>query len=46
VFHTARFGLEQVVAIGAVASRVLWMEEARKLVVRRREARLAFGATS
>jgi Ca2+-transporting ATPase len=38
VFHTVPFSLREVFAIGAVASLVLWVEEARKLVVRRREA--------
>jgi magnesium-transporting ATPase (P-type) len=36
IFHTVPFGLEQVIAIGAVGSLVLWVEEARKLVARRR----------
>jgi Ca2+-transporting ATPase len=35
VFHTVPFGLEQVIAIGAVGSLVLWVEEVRKLVARR-----------
>lgn len=37
IFHTVPFSLTQVVAIGAVASLVLWVEELRKLLVRRRE---------
>jgi magnesium-transporting ATPase (P-type) len=36
VFHTVPFGVEEFFAIGAVASLVLWVEELRKLVVRRR----------
>jgi Ca2+-transporting ATPase len=40
VFHTVPFGFREVVAIGAVASLVLWVEELRKLMVRRRERRL------
>jgi len=35
-FHTVAIGWREVFAIGAVASLVLWVEEARKLVVRRR----------
>ncbi|MBK7539216.1 MAG: HAD-IC family P-type ATPase [Myxococcales bacterium] len=41
VFRTAPFGLEVVIALGVVGSLVLWVEEARKLVVRRRAARRA-----
>ena len=41
VFHTVPFSLREAVAIGAVASLVLWVEELRKLVVRRRDRRLA-----
>jgi Ca2+-transporting ATPase len=37
IFHTVPFGLEEVFALGAVASLVLWVEEVRKLVVRRRD---------
>jgi magnesium-transporting ATPase (P-type) len=37
IFHTAPFSLTQVVAIGAVASLVLWVEELRKWFFRRRE---------
>jgi magnesium-transporting ATPase (P-type) len=37
VFHTVPFDLGEVVAIGIVASFVLWVEEGRKLVVRRRQ---------
>ncbi len=36
VFHTVPFSLKEVVMIGAVASLVLWVEELRKLIVRRR----------
>lgn len=36
LFHTVPLDLQEVLAIGAVASLVLWVEEARKLVVRRR----------
>ena len=43
VFHTVPFSLQEVVALGAVGSLVLWVEELRKLVVRRREHRLALG---
>jgi len=39
VFHTVPFSLSEVVAIGAVASLVLWVEELRKLFARRRVAR-------
>jgi magnesium-transporting ATPase (P-type) len=35
VFHTVPFGLTEFLAIGFVASLVLWIEELRKLVVRR-----------
>ena len=45
VFHTVPFSLKEVLAIGAVASLVLWVEELRKLIVRRRDRRLAFGDT-
>jgi magnesium-transporting ATPase (P-type) len=38
LFHTVPFDLGQVVAIGAVGSLVLWVEEARKRVGRRRMA--------
>ena len=38
VFHTVPINLYEVVAIGAVASLVLWVEEARKLIVRLRRA--------
>ncbi|MGH3065700.1 MAG: cation-translocating P-type ATPase [Gaiellaceae bacterium] len=37
VFHTVSFGFEEVLMLGAVGSIVLWVEEARKLVVRLRE---------
>lgn len=36
IFHTVPIGLETVLAIGLAASPVLWVEELRKLVVRRR----------
>ncbi len=38
VFHTVPFGLNEVLELGAVGSLVLWVEELRKLVVRRRVA--------
>jgi magnesium-transporting ATPase (P-type) len=41
LFHTVPMDLHEVVGIGAVASAVLWVEEARKAVARRREARAA-----
>ena len=37
LFYTAPFGWREVLAIGAVGSLVLWVEEARKLLVRRRQ---------
>lgn len=37
VFHTVPFSLYEMFAIGAVGSLVLWVEEVRKFVVRRRE---------
>jgi Ca2+-transporting ATPase len=37
VFHTVPFSLTEVVALGVVGSLVLWVEELRKLVVRRRQ---------
>jgi magnesium-transporting ATPase (P-type) len=46
LFHTVPFSLEQVVEIGAVASLVLWVEELRKLVARRRERRIASAEAS
>ena len=45
VFHTVPIDLHEVLAIGAVASLVLWVEELRKLFVRRRDRRLALEAT-
>jgi Ca2+-transporting ATPase len=36
VFYTVPFGVGEVLSIGAVASLVLWVEEIRKLIVRRR----------
>jgi len=45
VFHTVPFGVEEVIALGLVGSLVLWVEELRKVVVRRRaRRRLASGA--
>ena len=44
MFHTVPISLEEVVAIGAVASLVLWVEEARKFLVRRRDRHLADGS--
>jgi len=44
VFHTVPFSLREVLAIGVVASLVLWVEEARKFIVRRRDRRLALGS--
>ena len=41
VFHTVPFGLEEAAALGVVGSLVLWVEELRKLVARRRERALA-----
>jgi len=38
VFHTVPFSLREIVAIGVVASLVLWVEELRKLIVRSRES--------
>jgi len=40
IFHTVPISLREVLAIAAVASLVLWVEELRKLVVRRREAQV------
>lgn len=39
IFHTVPFGLREIVALGLVASLVLWVEELRKLVARRRGRR-------
>jgi magnesium-transporting ATPase (P-type) len=44
IFHTVPISLPVVVMLGLVGSLVLWVEELRKLVVRRRAARAA-GAT-
>ena len=44
IFHTVPLDLREVVAIGAVASLVLWVEELRKLFVRRRDRPLALEA--
>ncbi|MFN0060583.1 MAG: cation-translocating P-type ATPase [Planctomycetota bacterium] len=41
VFHTVPFGSSEVVALGVVGSLVLWVEELRKLFLRRRDRRLA-----
>jgi magnesium-transporting ATPase (P-type) len=41
VFHTVPFSLAVVAVLGAVGSLVLWVEELRKLIVRRRESREA-----
>jgi magnesium-transporting ATPase (P-type) len=41
VFHTVPFGLKEFLTIGAVASLVLWVEEIRKFVVRRRRSAIA-----
>jgi Ca2+-transporting ATPase len=38
VFHTTPLGWREVLALGAVGSLVLWVEELRKLLVRRRAA--------
>lgn len=35
MFHTVPFSLIEIVAIGAVATLVLWVEELRKLIARR-----------
>jgi Ca2+-transporting ATPase len=39
VFHTVPFGVAEFVGLGLVASLVLWVEELRKLLVRRRTPR-------
>jgi magnesium-transporting ATPase (P-type) len=44
VFHTVPFGLDVVIELGIVGSLVLWVEELRKLIARRRERRLGGGA--
>ncbi len=41
VFHAVPFPFEVAVALGGVGSLVLWVEELRKLVVRRRAGRVA-----
>ena len=46
VFHTVPFSIGEALAIGAVASLVLWVEEARKLLVRHRERRLTRATAS
>jgi magnesium-transporting ATPase (P-type) len=43
IFHTVPFGLPVFVALGVVGSLVLWVEELRKLHVRRRARRRAGG---
>jgi Ca2+-transporting ATPase len=43
VFHTVPIPPEVALAIGAAGSLVLWTEELRKLLVRRREARGVLG---
>ena len=45
VFHTVPFGLFEFLAIGVVASLVLWVEELRKLVVRVRRPHQASAET-
>jgi Ca2+-transporting ATPase len=44
LFHTVAIGGREIVAIGAVGSLVLWVEEARKLIARGRLRRRAAGA--
>jgi Ca2+-transporting ATPase len=44
LFHTVPFSLREVLAIGAAASLVLWVEEARKLFVRRRDRLPSLGS--
>jgi len=44
IFYTVPISLREVFAIGAVASLVLWVEELRKLVVRRRDRAAREGA--
>jgi len=41
IFYTVPLGLTEVIALGVVGSLVLWVEELRKLAVRRRDRRLA-----
>jgi magnesium-transporting ATPase (P-type) len=41
IFHTAPFGWREFLALGLVGSLVLWVEELRKLTVRRRLSRAA-----
>jgi Ca2+-transporting ATPase len=41
IFHTVPIRLQEVLSIGAVASLVLWVEELRKLFVRRRDRWIA-----
>ena len=46
IFHTVPFGFTEFVAIGVGASLVLWVEELRKLIVRRRQRRHALRVTN
>ena len=46
VFHTVPIGLEEVIALGIVGSLVLWVEELRKLFVRRHARPLAPGGAT
>jgi Ca2+-transporting ATPase len=45
-FHTVPFSLREVIALGLVGSLVLWVEEARKLFLRRRERTLSPAAAN
>ena len=44
VFHTVPIGAAEVFALGVVGSLVLWVEEIRKLFVRRRTRRVRLGS--
>jgi len=46
IFHTSSFDLGEALAIGLVGSLVLWVEELRKLVVRRRDGAMPAPAAS
>jgi magnesium-transporting ATPase (P-type) len=46
IFYTVPFSLREVIAIGAVASLVLWVEELRKLIVRRQGRHPVLGVVS
>jgi Ca2+-transporting ATPase len=46
LFHTVPFDFQVVLALGAIGSAVLWVEELRKLVVRRRSHRRAAAAAT